>query len=471
MCRVALPSSQQDSGNPAGLWTLSSPDGELAVEHLSDDPVGPPHVAILSAEFPPVGGGGVIRVAKLVKYLPGLGWLVTVVSSDERLANAYDESLLADVPREVNVIRGGQALATMGGSAMARGARERLGRSSSVIGILRRVRDALRSLWAIPDHRLLWALSVSRWQGDPLLQPDIVVSTGPPHSVHIGASILAGRLGVPHVIDLRDEWTLRPLTKSRLPWRNIAERRLEGWCLRRADAVVVVSDESRERYATAYPMLRTRLTVIQNGFDPEDIEAVRSALEPTAETFTLGYAGSFQARTEIGPMFTAIGDIVRSGLDGRAVRFEMVGPFLPHQLDVARERIPAAGLAVRPFMPHRDVLRVMAGWDGLCVIATDGGASLAGKLYECLALRRPIVVIAPEGPATRLVRQLNAGAVGDPGDAESIRAATASALRRSATFDGASDESLAPFDRRRQAERWSQLLHGLIEAAPKGRAG
>ena len=203
-----------------------------------------------------MGGGGVIRVAKLVKYLPGLGWLVTVVSSDERLANAYDESLLAEVPREVNVIRGGQALAAMGGSAVARGARERLGRSSVVIGILRRVRDAFRSLWAIPDHRLPWALSVSRWRGDPLRRPDVVISTGPPHSVHIGASILAGRLGVPHVIDLRDEWTLRPLTKSRLPWRNVAERRLERWCLRRADTVVVVSEESRERYAAAYPMVR-----------------------------------------------------------------------------------------------------------------------------------------------------------------------------------------------------------------------
>ena len=438
---------------------------------MSDDPVGPPHVAILSAEFPPVGGGGVIRVAKLVKYLPGLGWRVTVVSSDERLANAYDESLLAEIPGEVTVVRAGQALAAMGGSSVARGARERLGRSSAVIRVLRRVRAASRSLWAIPDHRLPWALSVSRWGGGLLPEPDIVVSTGPPHSVHIGASLLAGRLGVPHVIDLRDEWTLRPLTKSRLPWRNFAERRLERWCLRRADAVVVVSNESRDRYAAAYPMLGARLAVIPNGFDPDDIDAVGSAHEPIGTTLTLGYAGSFQAGTEIGPMFSAIGDVVRNGLDGHAVRFEMVGPFLPHQLDAAHELIPSEGLDVQPFMPHREVLQVMAGWDGLCVIATDGGASLAGKLYECLALRRPIVVIAPEGPATRLVRELDVGSIGDPRDAHSIRAAIAIALRMSATFEGASDSELAPYDRRRQAERWSQLLHELLERAPTGRAG
>ena len=75
------------------------------------------HVAILTAEFPPVGGGGVIRVAKLVKYLSELGWRVTVVTSDEHLANAYDESLLDEIPHEVTVIRAGRALATIGGSA------------------------------------------------------------------------------------------------------------------------------------------------------------------------------------------------------------------------------------------------------------------------------------------------------------------------------------------------------------------
>ena len=442
----------------------------MATRTLSDDPAGPPHVAILTAEFPPVGGGGVIRVAKLVKYLSELGWRVTVVTSDEHLANAYDESLLDEIPHEVTVIRAGRALATIGGSAVARRARERLGRTSRIIRVLRGTRDAIRSVWAIPDHRLPWALSVARWADDIHPAPDVIISTGPPHSVHIGASILARRLRSPHVIDLRDEWTLRPLTRSRLPWRNLVERRLEAWSLRRAGAVVVVSDESRERYARAYPELEPRLNVIPNGFDAADFDSVDTAPRGADGMLTLGYAGSFQAGTQIATMFAAIGDTVRHGVDGRAVRFEMVGPFLPHHVQYARGRIPADRLSIKPFMAHRDVLRVMAEWDGLCVIATDGAASLAGKLYECLALRRPVVVIAPEGPATRLVRQLDAGAVGNPNDVAGIRDAISSALRMSPTFEGVPLELLAPYDRRRHAERWSQLLRTLIERAPTGRA-
>jgi glycosyltransferase involved in cell wall biosynthesis len=444
------------------------PHGCRALAQLSDSPTGLPHVAVLAAEFPPVGGGGVIRVVKLVKYLSNLGWQITVVSSDERLANAYDESLLAQVPPEVRVMRPARPLAIIGGS-VARGARERLGRRSLIIRALRLVRRVARSLWAIPDHRLVWALLVPRQVGRHV-QPDIVLSTGPPHSVHIGASILARRRRIPHVIDLRDEWTLRAMTRSRLPWRVFAERQMERWCMRRASRVVVVSHESRDRYAATYPEIADRLTVIPNGFDPEDLELVPSDRPPIGATLTLGYAGSFQTGQKIAPMFDAIGEVVRSGVDGRSVRFEMIGPFLPHELDTARRRIPSDRLTVRPFMPHRSALRAMAEWDGLCVIATDGNTSLAGKLYECLALRRPIVVIAPEGPATRLVRELNAGASGDPRDADSIKAAIATSLGMAVSFRGASEEDLAPYDRRRQAGRWSQLLRGLIEEWPTRRA-
>jgi glycosyltransferase involved in cell wall biosynthesis len=438
---------------------------------LSDDAAGQPHVAVVTAEFPPVGGGGVIRVAKLVKYLSELGWRVTVVTSDEHLANAYDESLLDEIPHDVTVIRAGGALATIGGAAVARRARERLGRTSAIIRVLRGTRDAIRSVWAIPDHRLPWALSVARWGDDIHPRPDAVVSTGPPHSVHVGASILSRRLRVPHVVDLRDEWTLRPLTRSRLPWRTMLERRLETWSLRRAGAVVVVSEESRARYAEAYPELADRLTVIPNGFDPEDLVALDASQRAADEPLTLGYAGSFQAGTQIAPMFAAIGHAVRHGVGGRAVRFEMVGPFLPHQVQEARARVPADGLSIKPFTPHRKVLRIMSEWDGLCVIATDGAASLAGKLYECLALRRPVVVIAPEGPATRLVRELDAGAVANPNDVASISDAIASALRMAPTFEGVPEDRLAAYDRRRQAERWSELLRTLIERAPTRRAG
>ena len=422
----------------------------------------PRRVLVVAAEFPPLGGGGVIRVTKLVKYLSRLGWEVDVACSDEPLANAVDHSLLEELPAAVTIHRVRAPLHGVSRAATA-GAKRRLPREAPWFRALFRAREATRAMLAIPDRWLPWAVTIGRSQHRRQARPGIIIGSGPPHSVHVAGVMLARRWRVPYVADLRDEWTLRPLTRSRLPWRRAIERRLERWCLVRAAAVVVVSDESRERYETRYPVLRGRVNVIPNGFDPEDLAAL-PAQTPPAQTLTVGYSGSFQVGTDVRPLFEGIGQAVKATVHGRAVRFAMVGPFLPEQIDLARASIAEDALTVGSFVPHREALTRMGEWDVLCVVATDGRASLAGKVYECLALRKPIVVVAPDGPATRLVTELRAGTVADPRDADSIRAAILAALSMSGPdFAGPSDAALAPYDRGRQAERWSELLDTLIE--------
>jgi len=427
-------------------------------------------VVLAVAEFPPLGGGGVIRMAKLARYLAQIGWSVRVITSDEPLAHAVDRTLLDDLPESVEIVKIRPPLHGVG-RAMTQGAKERLSRRGSAFRLLRALRQRFRNAIAIPDRWLPWSLTFARTElaGN---RAGAMVSSGPPHSVHIGASILAWRSGIPHVMDMRDEWTLRPLMRSGFRLRAAAERRIERWCLRRADTLVVVSEESRDRYSVAYPDVAHRIVVIPNGYDPQDFEGIPSRPRRRRSTVTLGYAGTFQVGTEIEPLLAAVGDLTRSGVAGRAVRFELLGPFLPEEVDVARKHIPPGQLVIRPFAVHREALRLMSDWDALCVIATDGPASLASKMYECLALRRPIVVIAHEGPATRLVHALKVGAVADPHDRNSIRDAMTSALAMSGPgFEGASDDTLALYDRRRQAGQWSDLLDQLIGAGVTHRAG
>jgi len=417
---------------------------------------------VLAAEFPPLGGGGVIRVTKLVKYLHRLGWQIEVACSDEPLDEAVDFSLLEELPAEVRIHRIRARFHGVSRGVTSR-AKEKLPRASLVFRTLFMARQTARRLLAIPDRWLPWALAVAR--SSDLLPPNVILGSGPPHSVHVASALLARRWRVPYVVDLRDEWTLRPLTRSRLPWRVIIEGRLERWCVRRAAAVVVVSQESRNRYAARYPGLRHRLIVIPNGYDPEDFENLGTPPGPQNSTLTIGYAGSFQVGTEIEPMFKAIGAATRQEVRGRPVRFEMVGPFLPEDVELARRHIAPEQLEVRGFVHHREALRLMDAWDVLFVIATDGDASLAGKIYECLALGKPIVVIAPDGPAARLVRSLHAGSVGIPRDVSSIRKAIVEALAMSERFPGVAASALAVYDRRLQAELWSNLL-GSVSSPP-----
>ena len=292
------------------------------------------------AEFPPIGGGGVIRMAKLSRYLDELGWSVTVVTSDEPLAHAVDPTLLDELPDSIRIDKVRPPFHGVG-RAVTSGAKQRVARRTPLFGLLHSMRQGFRNAIAIPDRWLPWSLSVGRRYA-PAVIPDAVISSGPPHSVHIGASMLARRHRIPHVIDLRDEWSLRPLTRSRIPWRIAAERRLERWCLHRADA-------ARGRLggepATVRRRLPGRSRIGSWWFQMDSTLKISESIVPAqrdgGSVMTLGYAGSFQVGTDVRPMLAAIGGVTRSGIGDRAVRFALAGPLLPEELDVARANVPA----------------------------------------------------------------------------------------------------------------------------------
>src|SRR2546423_13955156 len=62
-------------------------------------------VLVLAYFFPPLGGAGVQRTLKFVRYLEPLGWDATVVTSRSRLYPARDPSLMEDVPGGARIIR------------------------------------------------------------------------------------------------------------------------------------------------------------------------------------------------------------------------------------------------------------------------------------------------------------------------------------------------------------------------------
>ncbi len=115
-------------------------------------------------------------------------------------------------------------------------------------------------------------------------------------------------------------------------------------------------------------------------------------------------------------------------------------------------------------MAEADVLLVFTVGLGI------GVNTMTGKVYECMALRRPILLVGPEGPAAELVGASGAGLVADPFDRPGLEAAIKGAveLARDPSFTGASDEVLARFDRRHLAERWSALLTEVVEADRAG---
>lgn len=415
---------------------------------------------IVAAEFPPLGGGGVIRATKLAKYLDRIGWSVTVVCSDDPLGEAVDHSLLAELPPSVAIVRVGSRLGSA--SKRASTAAKRLGPGNPLFRVLYRLRAGVRALMAVPDRWIGWALKVGRMDPEALGRPDVIVSSGPPHSGHIAAALLHRRHRIPFIIDYRDEWVLNPFYRTRLPWRRLIEPRLERWCMRTAARVVFISRASAKRYAALYPDRADRFHVVPNGFDPEDLQ-VKKPRAIRNDQVVIGHAGSINNRRDAATFFRTFGRLAREGRLGSGARLLLMGTISGEQKRIAEGSIPADALELRPFAPHAEALRTMAECDVLLVLTNAeeaGPAALTGKIYEYLALRRPILTIAPEGPATELIGESAAGVTADPTDPVAIERAILAAILMAGDerFTGAAEEFLRRFDRSRHAERWSILL-------------
>ncbi len=422
-----------------------------------------PRLLLIAAEFPPRGGGGVVRVAKLVKYLAPLGWDVTVVCSDEPVGETEDQAMLHEVSGLASVVRIRGPLRQVGAAARRTVEARRSGRGGAWLW------DAARAVAraaALPDRWIGWSIKVGRLSTSEIGHPDVILSSGPPHSAHLAARAQSRRLRVPFAMDLRDDWAGNPLFASSAPWRDPIDRRLERLTVRDAGAIVVVSEASRSIYAQRYPWAADRLHVIPNGYAPEDLPPAtgQGSGRPPDGRVRFLHPGSLRYDRAGGEdLFESFG--AAAGRDASLV-LHLLGSVSPSNAARARQAIPGASLSIDGFVPHQEALRRMAGADALVVISSvseAGAGTMTGKIFECLAVRRPILLLSPPGPAADLVRDSHAGVVADPRDPPSIQDAISevAAIVRSGQFTGIEDDALGLFDRRRQAEGWSSLLHEM----------
>jgi glycosyltransferase involved in cell wall biosynthesis len=366
-------------------------------------------VLVLAYVFPPLGGGGVYRTLKHVKYLPQHGYQSLVVTARGRWYPPRDESLVDEVPDGTHVVAAPEIpLARVRALALNPLHRLRLSRALAFIGWP----DAYAG-W-IPGA--LWSALRTARRHHPL----VVYSTSPPVSTHVVALIVSRVLRLPWVADFRDGWTLNPQQEHAPSLVRRANAWLEDLVVRHATRIVIADETIELRGAGEHALIR-------NGVDTEDVPDTR-ALDDSL--FRLTYAGTLYGARNAEPVFAAIDNLIARG-DVDRERFEL-------RLVGSDFRGPAAGSALEElpvettgYVEHRQAVSEMASSDALLLYQPPGWPGASGKLYEYLATGRPILCVAAEDSVpSRLVRELDAGECASPDDPTAIEAAIAALYRR-----------------------------------------
>lgn len=392
-------------------------------------------VLVLSHRFPPISGGGIMRIHSFVRHLPEHGWapVVLTLKEDYYPPTECDYELLNVYSKDVQIIRTGSFEPS---GKFAHKLRE------SAFGVRKNppvferfikpiLRNILRSI-SIPDEMILW-LPHAMKAGLRLVKEQkihAILTTTPTHSAGIIGALLSRLTGLPLVLDVRDDWVGNPLFFDNYPWINrTVSRWLERWVVKTAKVVIAVTQESVALYQRKYPHLdKDRIIFIPNGFDQADIELARStAPASNSARLRITYTGVLPGRRDPEPFFMALAALKKEYREDQLPQVDFYGNIRQDYIDKARDYGLDQLVKFHGFVPKVESLRQIITSDaGLLIIPESEGSRTAipGKVYEYIGAGKYILALCPPDSAVaRLIRELGNGVTVSPVDVDGILAA------------------------------------------------
>lgn len=381
-------------------------------------------VLIITFYWPPMGGGGVQRWLKMVKYIREYGWEPVIFTAKDASNPIHDESLFSDLPPQLETIRQevfepydlyNRFLGRKKGDKVYQGFVDEKGQTS----LLKEIAVWLRGNIFIPDARMFWISPSVKSLTNYLKKNsvDAIISTGPPHSTHIIASKIKRKFNIPWLADFRDPWTNIDFYQQ-LKLTKIADARhkqLERRVMKESDALVTVT------WNWAEEMKRIRgsdVDVITNGFDPADF-IYASGDQP--DKFNILHAGSLNRDRNPHAFWEALEKLLKEEPSLKEkLSLDLIGP-LDHSVIKSIEKHKLQNFLNRiENLPHGQVVKEMTKAALLLLPLNDTpniSGVVPGKLYEYIGSKRPILAIgSPKGDSAKIIKMTNAGKISDFGD-------------------------------------------------------
>jgi hypothetical protein len=251
-----------------------------------------------------------------------------------------------------------------------------------------------------------------------------VVTCGPPHTVHDAGRVFGERTRTPHVMDLRDPWSLvqrvpEYLAHPLLWWRAA---RHESRDVAHAALVVANTPALAEALRAAHPGSAGRIISVLNGYDDETMPAASHGAR-----FTIAYAGVIYLDRDPRPLFRAVADVVREqGLTPRQLGIDLMGDVASFGGASVESIAFAEGLSgfvrVLPPGPRRQALELFAGSALLVSLPQDSDMAIPSKVYEYLRSPAWILALAEPRSATAMVLAGTGADVVSAGDSDAMAA-------------------------------------------------
>ena len=358
-------------------------------------------ILLVAGFFPPFAPSSATRAPALAHYLLESGYDVRVLAArNTRMQPTLTHRLPEDRVIYAPVVE-------------AREFRPREIHPGDATSPLTQFAAALRAATTVPDMRTGWlpyAVKAGRALAETW-KPDLIYASAPPHTSLLVAARLARRLGVPWIAEFRDLWTAHPYYDRRGLLKSF-EQWLERRTLRKASGLVTVTQGWASLLSAEYhkPVL-----CVLNGYDAADFPATPAPRQRSDGPLTLVYGGGlYGGKRNPRPLFLAI-RALGWGADDITIKFFVDDPGAIGKL--AADYGIGECVTAQPTVTREEILKVQEDADILLLMRWDAPGEdhvLAGKLFEYIGCRRPILSIGRRvGEAADIIRNHRLGVVGE----------------------------------------------------------
>ena len=369
---------------------------------------------IITYYWPPAGGPGVQRWLKFVKYLPDFDVQPIVFVPENPTYPIVDSNLVAEVSDKAIILKTPIFEPYQLASFLSKNKTKKI--SSGIIpnqkkqSFLEKVMLWVRGNLFIPDARVFWVKPSVAYLEKYIRENEIdtIITSGPPHSLHLIGLELKQKMNLKWLADFRDPWTTIGYHKSLRLSQYAAKKhkQLERQVLNTADTIIVTSKTTKAEFQA----LTTKpIEVITNGFDVEKVD--KQSLDTK---FSLAHIGSFLSERNPKIVWESLVELCAEIPDFKShLEIKLIGAISQEVLETIEQFGLNSYLNNLGYVSHAEAVAHQRKSQVLLLIEINSEETksiLPGKLFEYMVSERPILAIGPkDSDFAEIITNTNSG--------------------------------------------------------------
>lgn len=374
-------------------------------------------VLIITYYWPPSAGSGVQRWLTFSKYLPSNGWDPVIFTPENPDFDLQDPTLAEQINPIVEVLHFPiwepyQLFRKLKG--------QKSGDTAKVLENEKKSWKDKLGIWLrgnllIPDPRVFWVKPAVNFLLDIVdkNQFDFIITTGPPHSLHLIGEKLHRKTGIAWLADFRDPWSKWEFldTLKMTSWVKKQHLRLEKNVLKTATVVTTISPTFQKEFEQ---IAGRKIELLTNGFDTESLPKLLYESKPKNNRIEIVYTGIIDSIRDPIPFLKAFQEAFE--FSKKEVRLRFVGKVSNRVIAIIQNNSwLTEHVSMEGYVSHDKVFEYYQKANLLLLILTNtknAKGNIPGKLFEYMATGRPVIALGdPAGDSAVILQSANAGQV------------------------------------------------------------